>query len=241
MRLKKTISLILLTFLFSYCDGKSGKDDTTTNFALLMALTAPKDQGVSGLYSALNLRDGANGGGAGAYSNGAVSPLAVVSQSMQCPKGGSMEMSGDIVMAAAGVGVYTIQFNGVKAVYTSCSFSAPSLDGTSDSGVPVLVEGELLQDVAMTQTTDPTSTTSLFKVSTSGTQRIRSSNYKVNGFLYPTFDVTFTRNNAKLSIENANDLDNAYINIDETVRVTGTIGTQSVDSTFSYKSRYKLK
>ncbi|MBM9577702.1 hypothetical protein JWG45_11200 [Leptospira sp. 201903070] len=241
MLLKKTISLILLTFLFSYCDGKSGNDDSMKNFALLMALTSPKDQGVSGLYSALNLRDTGNGGGAGAYSNGAVSPLAVVSQSMKCPKGGSMDLSGDVVITPVGAGVITMQLNGAKSIYTSCSFSAPALDGSSNSNVSVLLEGELLQDATMTQTTDPTSTTSLYKVSASGTQRIRSSNYKVNGFLYPTFDVTFTRNNAKLSIENANDIDKAVVNIDETVRVTGTVGTETVDSTYSYKGSYKLK
>ncbi|RHX88748.1 hypothetical protein DLM78_07475 [Leptospira stimsonii] len=129
----------------------------------------------------------------------------------------------------------------MKAVYSSCSFIAPLVEGPENSSATVLLEGELFQDVSTSETLDASSIPSLTKVTFDGTQRLRSSNYKVNGYLFPTFDVTFTVNNGKIALENFNDLDNAYISVEEVLHASGTIGDEKIDKDFPFKSRYKLK
>ncbi|AOP34874.1 hypothetical protein A0128_14075 [Leptospira tipperaryensis] len=238
MLLKKISVALVLALFFAQCNSKGNSSSDDQNLLLLAAI-APKNPGVSGLYASLNLNNG-GGGGAGNYSNGSVSPFVVVSQTQNCPRGGSATVSGDITFNTVGA-TTTIQLNGVKAVYTSCSFIAPLIESSENSSTVVLLDGELLQDFSLSQTVDPSSTASLYKVTASGTQRLRSSNYKVNGYLFPTFDVTFTRNNSKLTLENMSDLDNAYISVDETVHVSGTIGTETISKDYSYKSRYRFK
>ncbi|RHX85705.1 sigma factor SigX-regulated lipoprotein [Leptospira stimsonii] len=235
----KNISLVLVfSVFFAQCNGK-GNDSSNAQTLMLLAAITPKNPGVSGLYASLKLNTSCNGG-QGNYSNGIVSPYLAINQTQNCPRGGKVEASGDISVNVAGA-TTTVQFNGVKAVYSSCSFIAPLVEGPENSSATVLLEGELFQDFSTSQTIDASSVPSLTKATFNGTQRLRSSNYKVNGYLFPTFDVTFTVSNGKIALENFNDLDNAYISVEEVLHASGTIGDEKIDKDFPFKSRYKFK
>lgn len=237
MILKKITTTLFLTLILLHCGGKND-DHTTKDIALLLALQ-PQGLGISGIYASLNARS-ASGGGQAFYSNGSVSPYVLISQSQDCAQGGKMTLTGDMTMNATALGA-TAQYNGAKTVFESCKQTVPLMDGTENANSVGVIEGEILQNGQATIVIDPTSTASLTKATGSATIKIQSSNYKVNGYLYPKFDITFTKNNSKLTLENMNDIDKAYIGIEETVQVTGTIGTEQVNSSYSYKSRFKLR
>ncbi|MCG6194190.1 hypothetical protein LFX25_13145 [Leptospira sp. FAT2] len=230
-----TLTTVLLVI---QCGGKGG-DDSNEQAALLLALM-PKDQGISGVYAILAKQNGGGGGGAGAYSKGNVSPFQAYSGTYPCPRGGSDTANGDITMGMAG-GVFTATLTAIKHTYTACSFLAPRIDGSSQDSSLLVLNGDVLQSGTISQTMDPANTSTLIKVTQSGSYNLSSSNYTVNGYLYPKFDLTFSTNNSKLTIENANDLDKATVTVDETTHVTGTIGDKSIDTTYTLKTTFKMK
>ncbi|RHX85707.1 sigma factor SigX-regulated lipoprotein [Leptospira stimsonii] len=241
MLIKKISVALLLALFLTQCDGKGNHSSNDQNLLLLAAIT-PKDPGISGLFASINAMraGGGGGGGAGAYSNAGISPLAQISQSQPCPKGGNFSIDGDLNASVVGTDT-RLQFTATKFTYANCSVYAPKIDNATDqSSSQVTLDGEIVEDIDMTQSAF-VRTGNDVTFTTSGTSRLRSSNYKVNGYLFPTFDVTFTYNNTKYTFENAIDLDNAYVVIEETVHASGTIGTETVNSDYSYKVRYKFR
>lgn len=224
--------------LLSNC-GDKNNDDSKNSALLLLALENQKKPGISGLYASLTARNG-NNGGAGNYSNGSVSPFSVITQSQPCPKGGSITLSGDVTQANNGNQI-SAQFNDIKFTYVACAIMAPQIDSPNAGASEMLLEGELKQNGNMTITIDPSTTQSLLKYTGNSVMTISSESYKVNGYLYPKFEITFTSNGSKTTIENADDQDKATITIEETVRITGTVGNEKIDTSHSYKTQFKLK
>ncbi|TGM00151.1 hypothetical protein EHQ76_12765 [Leptospira barantonii] len=235
--IQKITTALFLTLTLAYCGGNN-EDHSKNDLALLLALQ-PQGLGVSGVYASLNARS-SNGGGQAFYSNGSVSPYSLISQSQDCAQGGKMTLTGDITMNATATSA-TAQFNNAKTVFESCKQTVPLVDGSENSTAIAVIEGEIQRNGQASIVIDPTSTSALTKAIGNATERIQSSTYKVNGYLYPKFDITFTRNNSKLTLENMNDLDKAYIGMEETVQVSGTMGTETINSSYSYKSRIKLR
>ncbi|PJZ59208.1 sigma factor SigX-regulated lipoprotein [Leptospira barantonii] len=235
--IQKITTALFLTLTLAYCGGNN-EDHSKNDLALLLALQ-PQGLGVSGVYASLNARS-SSGGGQAFYSNGSVSPYSLISQSQDCAQGGKMTLTGDITMNATATSA-TAQFNNAKTVFESCKQTVPLVDGSENSTAIAVIEGEIQRNGQASIVIDPTSTSALTKATGNATERIQSSTYKVNGYLYPKFDITFTRNNSKLTLENMNDLDKAYIGMEETVQVSGTMGTETINSSYSYKSRIKLR
>ncbi|RHX79670.1 hypothetical protein DLM76_00670 [Leptospira yasudae] len=236
MKLTKLILSLTLLLFISNC-GEKKKDDSQNNAILLLALQN-QNPGISGLYASLMARSN-NGGGGGNYSNGSVSPFALISQSQNCPRGGNMTLAGDLTQAMNGASI-NAQFTGVKITYTACSLMAPNVESAGNSS-QMLLEGELEQNGTMTVTVDPASTQSLLKTTGNSSMTISSSSYKVNGYLYPKFEVTFTTTGSKTTIENADDMDKAIMTIEETVEISGYVGNEKVSDSHSYKTQLKLK
>lgn len=234
-QMKLILAMALLLFLANCGDKK--KDDTQNNAILLLALQN-QNPGLSGLYASLMARNN-NGGGAGSYSNGSVTPFALYSQTEKCPKSGNLSIAGDLTQSMSGASL-SAQFTGVKITYTACSMTSPNIE-SAGSTVDMLLEGEIEQNGTMTVTMDPSSTQSTIKTTGNSTMTIRSESYKVNGYLYPKFEITFTSTGTKQTIENANDMDKAIMTIEETVKITGTIGDKTVSDSHSYKTQFKLK
>ncbi|EQA52925.1 sigma factor SigX-regulated lipoprotein [Leptospira kmetyi] len=235
--IQKITTTLFLTLILANCGGKN-EDHSKNDMALLLALQ-PQGLGISGIYASLNARS-SSGGGQGFYSTGNVSPYSLISQSQDCSQGGKMTLTGDLVMSATAT-TASAQFNDAKTVFESCKQTVPLMEGTENTTATAVIEGEILRNGQASIVIDPTSTAALTKATGNATERIQSSTYKVNGYLYPKFDITFTKNNAKLTLENMNDIDKAYIGIEETVQVTGTIGTENLNTSYTYKSRFKLR
>ncbi|EMJ96537.1 sigma factor SigX-regulated lipoprotein [Leptospira alstonii] len=238
---KKIAVVLFLTLLFSNCDGK--KDDDSINNALLLAALQPKDPGVSGVYAALSLLTANNNPGQqGAYSRGNVSPFATINQSQDCALGGKMTLSGDYTDGQTANG-FSMQYTGTKMTFENCQQMAPTMQ---DSGTSqVTIQGEMTLDgnaeMVMDGNFNPNAPLTEMKYTMNSTQRMRTSSYTVNGFLYPKIDLTFTSNNAKYTIANMDDIDKMTITVEETVEITGTIGEEKVKDSHTYKSTIKLK
>ncbi|MDV6235711.1 hypothetical protein CH379_008740 [Leptospira ellisii] len=233
MNLKK-IALVGLALLAIQCGSKSDKGSSET-LALLALAGQGQSPGISGIYASVIGGGGAGGGGAGALtSTTAVSPFAILEQTYPCKKGGTMELNGDVQI----VGLSTILYNGVNQTYNACTRSMPVLGTGTTNSIDMTINGTILMDGEQQSTVDPDSTQQNPKFTMNQVIRLRSSDYNVNGFAYPTFDLTFTRTNAKLSIENFGDIETATVSITETVLVVGTIGGEVVNSTFSYSAKY---
>lgn len=237
MKFKTLILSVTLLLLISNCADKK-KDDSQNNAILLLALQGQKNPGLSGLYASLMARNGNNG--AQNYSNGSVSPFSVISQSQNCPKSGKMTLTGDMTQSMNGT-QFTAQFTGVKLAYDACSLTAPNVENSQGASSDMLLEGEIEQNGTMTTSIDPASTPSLLKTTGSSTMKLTSSSYKVNGYLYPKFEITFKTVGSKTTIEHADDMDKAVMTIEETVNISGTIGTEKVEASHSYKAQFKLK
>ncbi|XDD51192.1 hypothetical protein AB3N59_05310 [Leptospira sp. WS92.C1] len=240
MHLKRIVAVFVLSLalLLSNC-GDKDKKDPIADLALLLALQ-PQSLGVSGVFASMNIQTGeAAAAAAGNYTKSVFSPLALIDQTVPCSLGGSMRMSGDVVLDLTNPIVIQMQLNDATIAFSGCKQTIPMLEG---SGVPVIgtLEGSVQDEGIMIQTMDATSTATLQKYTVNGAERLRSSTYKVNGVLYPTFDLIFTRNNAKMSIENPLTLTNAFMNIEDDVTVTGTFGDETINSHYTYKTRFKL-
>ncbi|MDI7188162.1 sigma factor SigX-regulated lipoprotein [Leptospira santarosai] len=236
---KKIGLVLLLALLFSNCNQKKDGNSQNDSLLLLAAIQQPKSQGVSGLYAALSiLNTNNNPGQQGAYSKGNASPFATLNQSKDCANGGKMTMSGDATQTYTATGA-SLEYKGTKLTFETCKQTAPMVEGGGTS--LLTIEGDLFMDGNITITLDPTSTPTLLKATANTTQRVYSDTYKVNGYLYPKYDVTFTSNNSKLTIENADDIDKASVTIEETVRMTGTVGEEKIESSHTYKTQYKLR
>ncbi|PJZ53330.1 sigma factor SigX-regulated lipoprotein [Leptospira adleri] len=241
MLIKKISVVLALALFFAQCNGKGDHSSNDQNLLLLAAAVAPKNPGASGLYASINaLRTAGGGGGAGNYSNGNASPFAQLSGTLPCPRGGTLTLNGDVSGQMNG-SEYTYQYNGVKVSYVGCALLVPQIDNSNQTASALTIDGDITEDVNQTQSLDPSNTSTNYAIRMSGTTRMRSSNYKVNGFTFPTFDVTFTNTNSKYSFENMTDIDNAYIQVEETVHMSGTIGTETVNQDFSYKAKYRFK
>ncbi|WP_241547990.1 sigma factor SigX-regulated lipoprotein [Leptospira stimsonii] len=239
MNRKIIILSLMVLALLSNC-GDKNNDDSKNNALLLLALENQKKPGISGLYASLMASRNGNNGGAGNYSNGSVSPFSVITQSQPCPKSGSVTLSGDVTQANNG-NQFSVQYNDIKFTYVACALMAPQIDSSNGGSSEMLIEGEIKQNGNTTITLDPSATQSLMKYSEDSVTTLTSDSYTVNGYLYPKFEITFTTNGSKTTIENADDMDKAVITREETVRVTGSIGNEKVDTTYSYKSQFKLK
>ncbi|TGM52733.1 sigma factor SigX-regulated lipoprotein [Leptospira adleri] len=240
MNRKKIILSLVLLLLLSNCGGKND-DDSKNSALLLLALENQKKTGISGLYASLMAsRNGNNGGALGNYSNGSVSPFAVVDESQPCPKSGSIKLSGNVNTTNNG-NQFSVQFNDVKFTYLSCALTAPQIDSSNGASSEMLIDGEIKQNGTMTITLDPSSNQDLVKYSEDSVVTMSSDSYKVNGSLYPKFAITFTSNGSKTTIENASDMDKAVMTREETVRVTGSMGDEKIDTSFTFKSQFKLK
>ncbi|MDI7184114.1 sigma factor SigX-regulated lipoprotein [Leptospira santarosai] len=235
---KKIGLVLLLALLFSNCNQKKDGNSQNDSLLLLAAIQQPKSQGVSGLYAALSVLGANNQGQQGAYSNGSVSPFAMFNQSKDCANGGKMTISGDMTNTQTATGA-SMEYKGTKLTFETCKQTVPMVEGGGTS--LLTIEGDVNMDGNITMTLDPTSTPTLLKMTSNSTRRVYSDTYKVNGYLYPKYDVTFTSNNSKVTIENADDIDKASVTIEETVRMTGTVGEEKIESSHTYKTQYKLR
>lgn len=241
MLIKKISVVLALALFFSQCNGKGDHSSNDQNLLLLAAAVAPKNPGASGLLASINaLRTAGGGGGSGNYSNGSASPLSQISGTIPCPRGGNFTLNGDIGGQPSGLD-YLIQYNGVKVTYAGCTLLAPQIDNSNQTVSELVIDGDLIEDLNQKQSYDPSNTNTNYVFIMSGTTRLRSSNYKVNGYTFPTFDVTFANTNSKYSFENMTDIDNAYIQVEETVHISGTIGVETVNQDYSYKAKYRFK
>ncbi|EMY76608.1 hypothetical protein LEP1GSC060_2173 [Leptospira weilii serovar Ranarum str. ICFT] len=238
---KKIAVMLFLTLFFSNCASK--KDDNSLNNALLLAALQSKDPGVSGVYAALSvLTANNNPGQQGARSRGNVSPFATINQSQDCALGGKMTLSGEMTPSQTATG-FSMQFTDTKMAFENCQQMAPTMEGGGTS--LVTIEGEITldgrADIVMDGNLNPNAPLTEMKYTMNSIRRMRTSSYTVNGFLYPTIDLTFTSNNAKYSIQNMDDLDKATMTIEETVEISGTIGEEKIKDSHTYKSTIKLK
>ncbi|TGK28992.1 hypothetical protein EHQ12_18260 [Leptospira gomenensis] len=233
MNIKK-MALMGLIILAIQCGSKSG-DGSKDALTLLALAGQGQSPGISGIYASVIGGGGGGGGGAGALtSSGVSSPFQLLEQTYPCKKGGTFEIKGDVEIVA----LTTIVYNGVNQIYNSCSRTMPVLGTGTTSSVDMTINGTILMDGESTTTVDPDSTLQNPKFTMNQVARLRSSSYTVNGFTYPTFDLTFTRTNSKVSIENMGDIEKATISVSETVLVVGTIGEEVVNSTFTYSAKY---
>lgn len=238
---KKIAVMLFLALLFSNCANKN--DDRSLNNALLLAALQQKDPGTAGAYAALSVLSANNNPGKqGAYSRGNASPFAVINQSQDCASGGKMTLSGDSTDRQTANG-FSIQYTGTKMTFENCRQMAPTMQ---DSGTSLfIIQGEITldgrADIVMDGNFNPNAPMTELKYTVNSTQRMHSSSYTVNGFLYPKMDITFTSNNAKYSFQNMDDIDKTTITIEETVEISGTIGEEKIKDSHTYKSTIKLK
>lgn len=151
---------------------------------------------------------------------------AVITQT--CQLGGTQSIDGNLTVGATGnVG------NDILWTYDNCKENAIGIGANGVAiPVPLIYNGTLKR--SLNQSFNASTSGNVFTSINSGTDRIRSSNYSINGVSFPTFDITFTRNN---SVYTRTEYQTGKFKgvLEEHVTVTGVIDGKNVDTVINYK------
>ncbi|WP_125226151.1 sigma factor SigX-regulated lipoprotein [Leptospira barantonii] len=233
--MKKIKSMLVIAFVFGMvaCSHKE-KDNNNEVAAIILLAQASADQKtntqVSQLFSALYPLP------ADATSStnrvlGDVDPsynpfAAVVSQA--CQLGGTQSIDGTITASMTGnVG------NDILWTYDNCKENSIGM-GPNGVAIPVPLTYNGTLKRSLNQKFNASTSGNVYTSINSGTDRIQSSNYSINGTTFPTFDITFTRND---SVYTRTEYQTGKFKgvLEEHVRVTGVIDGINVDTTINYK------
>ncbi|MCG6167059.1 hypothetical protein LFX25_04595 [Leptospira sp. FAT2] len=225
--------LVIVSLIGTIVCGQSKKDDSNDVAALALLAQISSDQKlnsqVSQLFSALYpLPADAN---SNARALGDVDPLynpfaAVITQA--CQLGGSQTIDGTLTGGATGN-----TGNDLLWSYDNCKENSIGV-GPNGNAIPVPLTYNGTLKRSLNQRFNSSTSGNVFTSINSGTDRIQSSNYSINGITFPTFDITFTRND---SVYTRTEYQTGKFKgvLEEHVKVTGLFDGKAVDTTINYK------
>ncbi|TGK24053.1 hypothetical protein EHQ05_13975 [Leptospira yasudae] len=229
----KFMLVTLAIFGVVFC-GQNGEDDSGDLAVLSLLAQTSSDQKTNlqatQLFSALYPLP-ADATSSANKSLGDVDPAynpfaAIITQA--CQLGGTQTINGTLTGGPTGN-----TGNDLLWSYDNCKENSIGIGPNGVAiPVPVIYNGTLNR--SLNQGFNTSTTGNVFTSINSGTDRVQSSNYSINGVLFPAFDITFTRND---SVYTRTEYQTGKFRgvLEEHVKVTGSIDGKNIDTTINYK------
>ncbi len=153
-----------------------------------------------------------------------------------CMLGGTQSFNGTFTATPVNSNLIKFSLSNLTMTFNACKQRVAAI-GSNGEATPteIVIEGSILRNVESSQETTKNGDTTT--VIMSGTESMKSSDYKVNGIASPEFDLIFKRDKSKFTIIQLSSTSFTGT-LEENAVVTGTVGGKPVNQTIKFTANF---